>query len=173
VNELREKYAQEIDQILKKYPPDQKQSAVMFLLFLAQKEEGYLKDQALDEIGQILEMEKTEVSSLVGFYTLYHDQKGGKYRIQVCTDLCCALRGADEFLEKLIQELGIQPGETTPDGLVSLETVKCLAACDKAPMFQVQTGDTITYHENQDLSTALDLIDRWRKQESAQDGEVS
>jgi len=164
VNELQAKYAQEIESILAKYPPDQKRSAVMPLLFMAQREEGYVKDRALSEISEILGIERSEVATLVGFYTLYHDQKGGAYRLQVCTDLCCALRGADEFLEKLCGALDIEPGETTEDGLITVEEVKCLAACHRAPMYQVQTGEGIDYHENQDLDTTLEKIAGWREQ---------
>jgi len=67
----------------------------------------------------------------------------------VCTDVACLLRGAANYLASLSAGLGIKPGETTPDGLVTLEEVKCLAACDRAPMFQSQIGDSIEYHENQ------------------------
>ncbi len=77
---------------------------------------------------------------MIGFYTLYHDEPGGKIRIQVCTDVACDLRGAKEYLRALCQQLGVKPGETTPDGMVTIEEVKCLAACDKAPMFQSQIG---------------------------------
>jgi NADH-quinone oxidoreductase subunit E len=171
VNELQGKYAQEIEAILAKYPPDQKRSAVMPLLFLAQREEGYIKDQALTEIGQILDIERSEVATLVGFYTLYHDEKGGDYRLQVCTDLCCALRGAQEFLDKLCEALEIQPGQTTEDGLITVEEVKCLAACHRAPMYQVQTGEGIFYHENQDLETTLEKINDWREEADMQEGQ--
>jgi NADH-quinone oxidoreductase subunit E len=167
VNDLFANYSAEIKEILAKYPADQKRSALMPLLFLAQRKEGYIKDQALGEIGQILELEKTEVATLVGFYTLFHDQEGGRYRIQVCTDLCCALRGAEEFLDGLCNSLGIKPGETTSDGLVTVEEVKCLAACDRAPMFQVQDGEGITYHENCSVEETLDLIGDWQKEDKA------
>ena len=171
MNELQAKYAQEIESILAKYPPDQKRSAVMPLLFMAQREEGYVKDRALSEISEILGIERSEVATLVGFYTLYHDQKGGAYRIQVCTDLCCALRGADEFLGKLCEALDIEPGETTEDGLVTVEEVKCLAACHRAPMYQVQTGEGIDYHENQDLESTLEKITDWREEVEMQEGQ--
>ena len=93
------------------------------------------------------------------------DEPGGKYRVQVCTDLPCALRGADQFLEKLCENLGIRVGETTPDGMVTVEHVMCLAGCDKAPMFQVQTGEGLEYHENQTVESALALVESWRKPE--------
>ena len=159
---LSEKYEQEIDAILAKYPPDQKRSAVMPLLYLAQREDGYITRQAMNEIAVILGVEPTEVGSIVGFYTLYSDKPVGTYRLQVCTDLPCALRGADEFLEKLCKNLGIKVGQTTSDGLMTVEAVMCLAACDKAPLFQVQSGEGLAYHENQTIETALGLIDQLR-----------
>jgi len=102
------------------------------------------------------------VASIVGFYSLYYDQPAGKYHLQVCTDLPCALRGAEKFLEELCQRLGIKPGETTSDGLITVEPVMCLAACDRAPMFQVQSGEGLAYHENQTVEAALELIDSLR-----------
>lgn len=165
MNTLAEKYFDDIQAVLEKYPADQKQSAVMPLLYMAQREYGYVTKQAMQEIAEILDMSATEVASLVGFYSLYYDEEGGKYRVQVCTDLSCALRGAEEFLEKFCENLGIQVGETTPDGLVTVEEVKCLAGCDKAPMFQVQTGEGLTYYENQTEESALKQVERWRIQE--------
>jgi len=160
---LIEKYQEEINTILAKYPPDQKRAAVMPLLYLAQREQGYVTKQAMNEIAAILGISSTDVASIVGFYTLYYDEPGGKYRIQVCTDLPCALRGAEDFLEKLCENLGIRVGETTPDGLVTVEAVMCLAACDKAPMFQVQSGEGLSYHESQTVESALKLVQSWQK----------
>lgn len=165
MNTLAEKYVDDIQAVLEKYPADQKKSAVMPLLYMAQREYGYVTKQAMQEIAEILDMSATEVASLVGFYSLYYDEEGGKYRVQVCTDLSCALRGAEEFLEKFCENLGIQVGETTPDGLVTVEKVMCLAGCDKAPMFQVQTGEGLTYYENQTEESALKQVERWRIQE--------
>ena len=166
MNELDKKYSREIKMLLKKYPDENKRSAVMPLLYLAQREGGYVTKQALSDIAEILDISTTDVASIVGFYTLYHDEPGGKYRIQVCTDLPCALRGADEFLEKLCDNLGIRVGETTKDGLVTIEEVMCLAACDKAPMFQVQTGDGLSYHEHQTADSASELIKSWGEAEA-------
>jgi NADH-quinone oxidoreductase subunit E len=138
----------------------------MPLLYLAQREKGFVTRQSLDEIGELLEISATDVASIVGFYSLYYDEPLGKYHIQVCTDLPCALRGAEEFLEKLCANLGIRVGETTPDGLVTIESVMCLAACDKAPMFQVQSGDGLRYHENQTVDSAMELVSSWRRKEA-------
>lgn len=160
---LAEKYPKEVKQILAKYPPEHKRSAVMPLLYMAQREEGYVNKAAMQDIASLLDLSETEVASIVGFYTLYHDRKEGKYRMQVCTDLPCALRGADQFLENLCSNLGLKVGETTPDGLVTIEAVMCLAACDKAPMFQIQSGDGLEYHENMTVDKTLELIEALRK----------
>jgi NADH-quinone oxidoreductase E subunit len=164
VNKFQDKYADEIQKIFKKYPPDQKRSAVMPLLYLAQREEGYVDNHAINDITEILDISPTEVATIIGFYTLYHDRPEGKIRIQVCTDLPCALRGADKFLEELCAALGIQPGETTPDGLITVEAVMCLAACDKAPMFQAQSEDGIAYHENMTVEKTMKLIEAWKEE---------
>ncbi|MCB9146330.1 MAG: NAD(P)H-dependent oxidoreductase subunit E [Anaerolineales bacterium] len=156
---LEKKYAKEVKQILAKYPPEHKRSAVMPLLYLAQREEGYVNKESMKDIAKILDITETEVASIVGFYSLYHDEKAGKYRMQVCTDLPCALRGADEFLDKLCGNLGIKVGETTEDGLVTVEAVMCLAACDRAPMFQTQGPDGIKYHEYMTLDRTMELIE--------------
>jgi NADH-quinone oxidoreductase subunit E len=163
---LTEKYQTEIDQILKKYPPEQKRAAVLPLLYLAQRDAGAITQAAVAEIAQLLDLDETQVGGLIGFYTLLHDKPEGKIRVQICTDLPCALRGAEEFSEKLCENLGIRIGETTEDGFVTVEEVMCLAACDHAPMFQVQDPEGIHYHEDQTVETALEVIEEYRKRES-------
>ncbi|MBU4226105.1 MAG: NAD(P)H-dependent oxidoreductase subunit E [Chloroflexi bacterium] len=160
---LAEKYPEEVKKILAKYPPEQKRSAVMPLLYLAQRDGGYVTKEAMAEIAEMLEITTTDVASIIGFYTLFHDEKAGRYRMQVCTDLPCALRGADKFLEELCGNLGIQVGETTSDGLVTVEAVMCLAGCDKAPMFQLQSADGIEYHENMNVDKTMELVEALRK----------
>jgi NADH:ubiquinone oxidoreductase subunit E len=90
--------------------------------------------------------------------------------MQVCTDLPCALRGADKFLQDLCGNLGIKVGETTSDGLVTIEAVMCLAGCDKAPMFQIQSRDGLEYHEDMTVDKTMELIARWRNQAGRSDG---
>jgi NADH-quinone oxidoreductase subunit E len=162
---LEKKYPKEVKQILAKYPPEHKRSAVMPLLYLAQREEGYVNKDAMKDIASLLDITETDVASIVGFYTLYHDKKAGKYRMQVCTDLPCALRGADEFLNNLCGNLGIKVGETTEDGLVTLEEVMCLASCDRAPMFQTQGPDGINYHEYMTVDRTMELIEALKQTE--------
>lgn len=155
---LSKKYPKEVEQILSKYPPEGKRSAMMPLLFLAQREEGYITKAAMQDIARMLDVTETEVAGVVGFYTLYHEEKAGKYRIQVCTDLPCALRGAEKFMDDLCGNLGIKVGETTSDGVVTIEAVTCLAACDKAPMFQLQGPEGIKYHENMTVEKTVELV---------------
>ncbi len=160
---LAEKYPDEVKRILAKYPPEQKRSAVMPLLYLSQRADGFVTKAALEDIAKMLDITSTDVAEIVGFYTLYHDKQAGKYRMQVCTDLPCALRGADKFLEELCGNLGIQVGETTPDGLVTIEAVMCLAGCDRAPMFQLQSADGVAYHENMTVDKTLELVEALKK----------
>ena len=164
MNALLQKHTDEIQVILAKYPVGKagKRSAVMPLLYLAQHEYGYITKEAIREVADICEITDTEVTSIIGFYSLYYDQPSGKYHVQVCTDLPCALRGAEEFLGKLCENLGIKVGETTPDGMIKIESVMCLAGCDKAPMFQVQSAEGLEYHENQTVEGALDVINKLR-----------
>jgi NADH-quinone oxidoreductase subunit E len=160
---LAEKYPDEIQAIFAKYPEGRKRSAVMPLLYLAQRDEGFITKDAMKDIAGILEMDVTEVAAIVGFYTLYHDERAGKYRMQVCNDLPCALRGADQFLAALCENLGIRLGETTPDGLITLEAVTCLAACDRAPMFQVQSSTDLSYQDNMTVDRTMELVEALKK----------
>jgi len=163
LNELQSKYSAEIQQILARYPADQRAAAVMPLLYLAQRQSGYVDRQSVQNIAEIIGLSTTDIAALIGFYTLYHDRPAGRYRLQVCTDLPCALRGAEDFLHNLCTNLGIKVGETTPDGLFTIEEVTCLAGCHRAPLFQVQGDGEITYHEDQTAETALALVIELRR----------
>lgn len=158
MNQLFKKHSQEIEKILAKYPPDHKRAAVMPLLHLVQQEDGFISLERMQEVAEITEINTTEVASVIGFYTLFHDAPGARIKIQVCTDVACKLRGAREYLEGLCEQLGIKPGETTKDGLISIEEVKCLAACDHAPVFQAQIGDELEFHEHQTVERTVDWL---------------
>ena len=158
MNQLLKKYPEEIKRILAKYPTEQKQAAVMPLLHLAQGEIGFVSRTAMQEIAEITGVTTTEVASVVGFYTLFHDAPEGKIRLQVCTDVACDLRGAKEYLANLCQQLDAKPGETPMDGFITIEEVKCLAACDRAPLFQSQIGNELEYHENQTSTRTMDWL---------------
>lgn len=138
-----EKEQQELDQILKKYP--NKLSAVMPALYLAQREKNWLDDDDIEAVAGALDISVTHVHSIIGFYTLFRKEPVGKYMVQVCTDLPCALRGAEGFYRRLCERLGVGPGGgTTEDGLFTIEGVVCIAACDKAPCLQIN----LEYYES-------------------------
>ncbi len=163
---LVDKYPSEIEIILAKYPADQKRAAVLALLYLAQREDGYVKRDAIREIAAIIDVDPTEVGGLIGFYTLLHDEPGGKTRIQICTDLPCALRGAEAYAQELCENLGLKFGETSADGSVTLEEVMCIAGCGKAPIIQFQTPDGIHYHENQTVESTMSLLEELRAKDA-------
>jgi NADH-quinone oxidoreductase subunit E len=140
---LSEVEQQELHQILKKYPD--KLSAVLSALYIAQRRKNYLTDEEVQDVAQALDMNATEVQAIIGFYTLLRKEPTGTYLIQVCTDLPCALRGAEDFYHRLCERLGLPPeGGTTQDGLFTVEEVVCLAACDKAPVAQIN----LDYYES-------------------------
>lgn len=131
---IAETYAEEIKGILSRYPD--KKSAVLPLMHLAQQEYGYMSREAMREVAEILDLNPTHILSLAGFYSLYYEEPVGKYVLEICNDLACALRGADDFVDTASRILDIPVGQTTDDGLFSLKTVMCLGACDRAPMLQ-------------------------------------
>ena len=138
-----DKEQQELNEILRKYPD--KRSAILPALYLAQREKNWLDDHDIAAVAQALDVSVTHVHSIIGFYTLFRKQPTGKYLIQVCTDLPCALRGAEDFYKRLCSRLGLGPeGGATADGLFTIEEVVCLAACDKAPCAQIN----LEYYEN-------------------------
>lgn len=153
---LADKYQERLQKIFAKYPD--KRSAVMPILYLAQQEYGWVTPESVDEVADLCELDPTQVKSVAGFYTMYRELPKGKYWLQVCTDFPCALRGADEFHHDLLHHLGIEEGETTSDGMFTVEHVMCLAGCDRAPMLQCN----FHFHENLDLEKAKALIEQWR-----------
>ncbi len=158
---LAEKYPEHIQKIFSKYPD--KRSGIMDLLYLAQEEYGWLPEEALREVADLCEVDPTQAQSIAGFYTMYSEKPKGKYWLQVCTDLPCALRGAEKFYRDLCDLLGVEDGGTTEDGLFTVEQVMCLAACDKAPMMQCN----FHYEENLDLEKVKALIERLRAEAAA------
>ncbi len=143
---LKEKYAREIQSLLTRYPETQKKSAILPLMHLAQKEYGYMSPEAQREVADILGLDPTHVLGIAGFYSLFYEEPVGRYVLEICNDLACALRGADEFIEMACQKLGVEKDEITPDGLFTIKNVMCLGACDRAPMLQCN----LKFHEHLD-----------------------
>lgn len=139
------KVRSEIDRWLKKYPPDQKQSAVLTALTLVQEENGgSLTTDLMNAVADYLEMPRMAVYDVATFYSLFDLKPVGRHKINVCTNISCMLCGSKDIMKYLEEKLGIKAGQTTADGRFTLKSVECLAACANAPMMQVDK----TYHEN-------------------------
>ena len=133
-----------IDQWVAKYPPEQKQSAVMAALRLVQEEQGSLNTELMDAVAEYLDMEPISVYEVATFYTMYDLKPVGRHKISVCTNISCMLCGSGEIMGYLEKKLGVKRGESTADGKFFLKEVECLAACAGAPMFMIDK----TFHEN-------------------------
>ncbi|GAB6039559.1 NADH-quinone oxidoreductase subunit NuoE [Endothiovibrio diazotrophicus] len=135
----------DIDRWVAKYPPEQKQSAVMAALRIAQEQNGgHLTRELMDAVAEYLEMAPIAVYEVATFYSMYEHKPVGKHKICVCTNISCLLRGSEEVMDHLEKKLGVKPGEVTADGKFSFKEVECLGACGHAPMMSVGTE----YHEN-------------------------
>ena len=124
-----------IDKAVAKYPPEEKQSAVMAALTIAQDEKGWLSTETMDFVAQYLDMPSVAVYEVATFYTMYDLKPVGRHKLTVCTNLPCALSGATAAAEHLKHKLGIGFNETTPDGRITLKEGECMGACGEAPVF--------------------------------------
>jgi NADH-quinone oxidoreductase subunit E len=137
---LTEQSRAEIARLQKEYPDPQ--SALLGALLLAQVDYGgWLPDRAFDEVAAVMELPPALVASVATFYTMLHRRPVGRHVIQVCTNISCSLLGAEHLVEYLSLKLGVRPGETTPDGKITLLEVECLGSCGTAPVLQL--GDRL------------------------------
>jgi len=125
------------DANVKRYPADQRKSAILYALYLAQRQEGYLTAAAMSHVAEQIGCTAAEVEDVVSYYTMFFTRPVGKYVLNVCRTLSCALRGAERVTAELSAALGIKPGETDPTGTFTLIEVECLGACDRAPVVMV------------------------------------
>ena len=135
-------------------------SAVMPALYIAQQEEGYITQEALQAVAEAIGMTVDDVESIATFYTMYYQQPPGKKVIKVCTSISCYLRNCDALVSHFEQRLGIKRGETTADGNYTLMTAECLASCGTAPVLQVNNE----FVENVTLEMADALVDEWDRE---------
>jgi NADH-quinone oxidoreductase subunit E len=125
------------DEIVKRYPPDQRRSAVLPALYLAQYQQGYITANAIRHVAELLGITRADVEDVVSYYTMFYTRPVGKYVINVCRTLSCAINGAERVTAELSAKLGIKPGETDASGTFTLMEVECLGACDRAPAVMV------------------------------------
>lgn len=147
----------DIDHWIKKYPADQKQSAVMSALRIVQEEHNHLTTELMDAVAEYLDMPAIAVYEVASFYTMYEHKPVGKHLINVCTNISCLLRDSANVVEHLEQKLGIKLGETTDDGRFTLRSVECLGACVNAPMMQIDKN----YHENLTSSSIDEVLEQY------------
>ncbi len=143
---------QKIEQEIKKYP--ERRPAVMFTLFLAQEQNGYISNEVINEVADILKMHPHDVLGVVTFYTMYHQKPMGKYHIQVCTNVSCMLRGGYEIWNQVKDKLGVGHMGVTADQKFSLEEVECMGSCGTAPKLAVNED----YYENLTKDKVEELI---------------
>jgi NADH-quinone oxidoreductase E subunit len=142
-----------IDAEIARYP--QRRGALLPALHLAQREHGWISAEVARELADIFEIRPIDVMEVVSFYNMFHDRPQGRHHVHVCTNLPCSLRGARGLMRALEAHLGVEAGETTADGRITLGHEECLGACAWAPMLRVDD----VYHENLDLESARRIVD--------------
>ncbi|CAA7621006.1 NADH:ubiquinone oxidoreductase 24 kD subunit [Candidatus Terasakiella magnetica] len=149
-----------------RYPAGRQQSAVMPLLDLAQRQEGWVSRAAMEVIAEMLDMAPIRVEEVATFYTMYNRKPVGKFHVQVCTNLPCMLRGSDDVVAAAKAALGVGFGEMTSDGLFTLSEVECLGACVNAPMMQINDD----YYEDLDAGSTKTVLDALKRGETPKPG---
>jgi NADH-quinone oxidoreductase subunit E len=149
-----------IDRELSKYPPDQRQSAVMSALAIAQDEKGWLATETMDFVAQYLGMPPIAVYEVATFYNMYNLQPLGRHKITICTNLPCALSGANEAVAHVQKKLGIGFNETTADGQFTLKEGECMGACGDAPVMLVNNKRMCSFMSNQKLDALLEELNK-------------
>jgi NADH-quinone oxidoreductase subunit E len=144
----------EFDRLLALYPD--RRAVILPALHLVQREFGYVSDDAIAYLAQLLETSAARIEGVATFYTMYNRKPVGRYHLQVCRNLSCSLMGAESLIAHISKKLGIRPGETTPDGKFTLSEVECLASCGTAPVMMVNDD----YHENLSEASVDALLDR-------------
>ena len=148
--------AAKLEQICSQYPPEHRKSAVLAALYLVQEQQGYLTAAALRHVAEFLRITPAEVEDVATYYVMFHKAPVGKYVLQVCRTLSCALAGAERVTEALSEKLGIALGETDASGMFTLLEFECLGACDRAPVVMVNNEH---WHEKATPESCSKLVD--------------
>ena len=145
-----------LDEIITRDPPDRKRSAVLAALYLVQEQQGYLTGNAMRHIAPLVDLTPAEVEDVATYYVMFFREPVGKYVLQVCRTLSCALNGAERVTEALSEKLGIGVGETDASGMFTLLEFECLGACDRAPIVMVNNEH---WHEHASPESCSKLVD--------------
>lgn len=155
---LSEKAYQRIDRELAKFPPEQKRSAIMASLTIAQEEKGWLSTETIEDVANYLGLPPVMIQEVATFYDMYHLEPVGKYTISVCTNLPCALRDGVKSGQYLKDKLGIDYGQTTPDGLFTIEECECLGSCGDSPLMLVNNHHMCVRMEPERIDAMLKAL---------------
>jgi NADH-quinone oxidoreductase E subunit len=148
--------AAKLEEICSKYPPEQRKSAVLAALYFVQEQQGYITANAMRHAAQFLRITPAEVEDVATYYVMFFRTPVGKYVLQVCRTLSCALAGAERVTESLSEKLGLKVGETDASGMFTLMEFECLGACDRAPVVMVNNEH---WHEKATPESCSKLVD--------------
>jgi len=151
---MEKRFAREVA----KYPPEQRQSAVMACLAIVQQEQGFVSAESEKMVADYLGMPVIAVHEVTTFYNMYNQQPLGRFKFNVCTNLPCQLRDGQKALEHLCSRLGVEEGGTTADGLFTVQKSECLGACADAPVMLVNDREMCSFMSNQRLDELLDVL---------------
>ena len=146
------------DQEVAKYPAEQKASAVMACLAIVQQEQGFVSREAEEGIAAYLGMAPIAVHEVTTFYNMYNQQPVGRYKLNVCTNLPCALRNGDQALAHLCKKLGVEPYGTSADGVFTVQPSECLGACADAPVMLVNDRQMLSFMSDERLDDLVDTL---------------
>ncbi|HVK33017.1 MAG TPA: NAD(P)H-dependent oxidoreductase subunit E [Burkholderiaceae bacterium] len=155
---ISESTKQRFDREVAKYPADQKQSAVMACLAIVQQEEGHVSQEAEAAIAAHLGMPQIAVHEVTTFYNMYNQQPVGQFKLNVCTNLPCALRNGEGALKHLCHKLGVEPYGTTEDGVFTVQPSECLGACADAPVMLVNDREMLSFMDEKRLDDLVDTL---------------
>ncbi len=145
-----------LEEIATHYPPERRKSAILPALYLVQEQQGYISGHAMEHVAEAIGCTPADVEDVVSYYVMFFTRQTGKYVLQVCRTLSCALRGAERVTEELSKQLGVKVGETDSSGTFTLLEFECLGACDRAPVIMVNNEHWHECQEPADVRTLLD-----------------
>jgi NADH-quinone oxidoreductase subunit E len=157
--EFTPEHRRALEAIASHYPPEQRLSALLPALYLVQAQQGYVTGHAMAHVAEVIGCSRAQVEDVVSYYVMFFTRPVGRYVLQVCRTLSCALNGAERVTERLAQTLGVRPGETDAAGEFTLMEMECLGACDRAPVVMVNNEH---WHECQRPEDVDALVDRLR-----------
>lgn len=154
---FNEEELKKVEDIKSRYPDSQ--AALLPVLWMVQEKEGWISEDSMRYVGDLLQVSYEHILGVVTFYTMFNKKPRGKYHLQICTNVSCMLRGGYDLFKLASDKLGIKNNETTPDNMFTIEEVECLGSCGTAPMIQVNNKE---YYENLTVDSFEKLIDDFK-----------